>query len=324
MMDQIIQQLNNSNHVLIASHTNPDGDAIGSLLAVGLALDSLNKKTVLFNESPIPAVYRFLPFTELIEHEIKDSCAFDTAVILDCGNIQRIGRSAETVSRIPVIINIDHHITNTRFGTCRLIDVSACSTAEIAYGIIKKMGIRINDAIATSIYTGILTDTGSFRFSNTNKTAFAICEEMISCGVNPYEVAQHVYGKYSLGRIRLLNLALDSIEISENGKLSMMTVTQDMIEETGTQPEDVDGLINYARRIEDVNLAALIHEEKMNSHHSDGFKNFHVSLRSDGSVDVAAIATSFGGGGHASAAGFDIETTLDEIKARIIGFSEKL
>ena len=324
MMYQIIQQLNNSNHVLIASHTNPDGDAVGSLLAVGLALDSLNKKTVLFNESPIPAVYRFLPFIELIEHEIKDSYAFDTAVILDCGNIQRIGRSAEIVSRIPVIINIDHHITNTRFGTCRLIDVSACSTAEIAYGIIKKMGIRINDAIATSIYTGILTDTGSFRFSNTNKTAFTICEEMIGCGVNPYEVARHVYGKYSLGRIRLLNLALDSIEISENGKLSMMTVTQDMIEETGTQPEDVDGLINYARRIEDVKLAALIHEEKMNSHHSNGLKNFHVSLRSDGSIDVAAIATSFGGGGHASAAGFDIETTLDAIKARIIGFSEKL
>jgi len=323
-MEQIIQQLNNSNHVLIASHTNPDGDAIGSLLAVGLALDSLNKKTVLFNESPIPAVYRFLPIIELIEHESKDSCAFDTAVILDCGNIQRLGRSAETVSRIPVIINIDHHMTNTRFGTCRLIDVSACSTAEIAYGIIKKMGIRINEAIAASIYTGILTDTGSFRFSNTNKAAFTICEEMIGCGVNPYEVAQHVYGKYSLGRIRLLNLALDSIEISENRKLSMMTVTQDMIEETGTQPEDVDGLINYARRIEDVKLAALIHEEKMNSHQSNDLKNFHVSLRSDGSVDVAAIATSFGGGGHASAAGFDIETTLDAIKARIIGFSEKL
>ncbi len=324
MMDQIIRQLNNSNHVLIASHTNPDGDAIGSLLAVGLALDSLNKKTVLFNESPIPAVYRFLPFSELIEDEIKDLCAFDTAVILDCGNIQRIGKSAEAISRIPVIINIDHHITNTLFGTCRLIDVSACSTAEIAYRIIKKMGIRINDAIATSIYTGILTDTGSFRFSNTNQTAFAICEEMIGFGVKPYEVAQHVYGKYSFGRIRLLNLALDSIEISENRKLSMMTVTQDMIEETGTQPEDVDGLINYARRIEDVKLAALIHEEKMNSNHSNGFRNFHVSLRSDGSVDVAAIATSFGGGGHASAAGFDIETTLYEIKARIIGLSEKL
>ena len=324
MMDQIIQKLNDSNHVLIASHTNPDGDAIGSLLAVGLALDSLNKKTVLFNESSIPAVYRFLPFVELIEHEIKDSYAFDTAVILDCGNIQRLGKYSETISRIPVIINIDHHVTNTRFGTCRLIDVSACSTAEIAYGIIKKLGIRINHAIATSIYTGILTDTGSFRFSNTNRTAFTICEEMIGCGVKPYEVARHVYGTYSLGRIRLLNLALDSIEISENRKLSMMTVTQDMIEETGTQPEDVDGLINYVRRIEDVKLAALIHEAKINSHGSNGLKNFHVSLRSDGSVDVASIATSFGGGGHSNAAGFDIETTLDAIKAKILSFSDKL
>jgi len=323
-MDQIIQQLNKSNHVLIASHTNPDGDAIGSLLAVGLALDFLNKKIVLYNESPIPAVYRFLPFIELIEHEIKDLSVFDTAVILDCGNIQRIGRSAEIISRIPVIINIDHHITNTNFGTCRLVDASACSTAEITYGIIKKMGIRINHAIATSIYTGILTDTGSFRFSNTNLNAFTICEEMIASGVKPYEVARHVYGTYSLGRIRLLNLALDSIEISENGKLSMMTITRDMIEETGTQPEDVDGLINYVRRIEDVKLAVLIHEDKMNSHSSNGLKNFHVSLRSNGSVDVAEIATSFGGGGHSSAAGFDTATTLDALKAKILGFSEKL
>jgi len=310
--------------VLLASHTNPDGDAIGSLLAIGIALDRLNKKIFLYNESPIPAVYRFLPFIERIEHEIPDTLQFDTAVILDCGNIQRIGKGTPAASRIPVVLNIDHHITNNNFGTCRLIDNNACSTAEIVYRIVKKMEIPINSEIATSIYTGILTDTGSFRFSNTNKSAFAICEEMIGCGVRPYEVARHVYGTYSLGRIRLLNLALDSIEISENGKLSMMTITQEMIHETGTNSEDIDGLINYAKRIEDVKVAALIQEQKNDPGQSNGLKTFHVSLRSEGSFDVSAIASSFGGGGHPGAAGFNIETTLETLKARIIRLSEKI
>jgi bifunctional oligoribonuclease and PAP phosphatase NrnA len=323
-MDRIIQHLNKSNHVLLASHTNPDGDATGSLLAIGIALDRLNKKTFLFNESPIPAVYRFLPFIERIEHEIPGNAEFDTAVILDCGNLQRIGKGVSAAGRIPVILNIDHHITNSNFGTCRLIDTKACSTAEIVYRIIKKMGIPINREIAASIYTGILTDTGSFRFSNTNRSAFAICEEMIGCGVNPYEVAQHVYGTYSLGRIRLLNLALDSIEISANGRLSIMTITRDMINETGTHSEDIDGLINYAKRIEDVRVAALIQEQNTDSDRSNGSKYFHVSLRSDGTFDVSAFASGFGGGGHTTAAGFNIETTLENLKAQIISLSEKI
>jgi bifunctional oligoribonuclease and PAP phosphatase NrnA len=325
-MDRIIQNLKKSNHVFLASHTNPDGDAIGSLLAIGVGLNRLDKKIFLFNESPIPAVYRFLPFIELIEHEIPESLEFDTAIILDCGNLERIGKGLPVVRRVPVILNIDHHITNNNFGTCQLIDTNACSTAEIVYRIIKKMGIPVNSSIATSIYTGILTDTGSFRFSNTNQTAFAICQEMIHCGVNPYEVAQNVYGTYSLGRIRLLNLALDSIEISSNGKLSMMTITQEMIDETKTHSEDIDGFINYARRIEDIKVAALIHEQKSASDQNqpNSLKTFHVSLRSDGTFDVSAIASSFGGGGHPSAAGYTVETTLEALKAQIISLSEKI
>ena len=143
-------------------------------------------------------------------------------------------------------------------------------------------------------------------------------------GVEPHEVAQQVYGTYSLGRIKLLNLALDSIEISDNGKLSIMTVTGAMFEETKTQPEDADGMINYARRIEDVKVAALIHEQKNGKTNSTDQRRFHVSLRSDGSVDVAAIAGSFGGGGHASAAGFQVETTLKKLKSDIITIAQNL
>jgi phosphoesterase RecJ-like protein len=146
---------------------------------------------------------------------------------------------------------------------------------------------------------------------------------MIACGADPYRIAQHVYGKYSLGRIKLLNLALDSIEISRNGRLSLMTVTKEMLAETGTQPEDADGLINYARRIEAVAVAVLIQEHASNR--SSLKKNqFHVSLRSDGTVDVARIAASFGGGGHASASGFSIQAPLADIKNRIISLAEEL
>lgn len=318
-MDQIIEYVKKSKSAFLVSHAHPDGDAIGSLIAMGLSLDGLGKKVTLFNVSPIPAVYRFLPAADRIVNHADDA-DYDIAFILDCGELKRIGKAVSIVSQIPVIINIDHHITNTRFGNYRLVDTSACATAEIVYRLVKKMEAPVDRAIATSLYTGILTDTGSFRFSNTNKAAFAICEEMVAHGVDPYDVARHVYGSYSLGRIKLLNLALDSIEISRNGKLSMMTITQNMLEKTGTQPEDVDGLINYARRIEDVKMTALIQE----CGNGKGNKMLNVSLRSDGTVDVAAIAASFGGGGHASAAGFNVESTLPEIKSEIISLSEKL
>ncbi|MFC1881004.1 bifunctional oligoribonuclease/PAP phosphatase NrnA [Thermodesulfobacteriota bacterium] len=323
-MDQIINQIKEANHILLVSHRDPDGDAIGSLLALGLAVGKLDKKATLYNASPIPAVYRFLPSVERIVRHIKKATTYDVALILDCGHLSRIGDAGETIGKMPVIINIDHHISNTGFGDFRLIDPLACSTAEIVYRLIKALDVPIDKAIATSIYTGILTDTGSFRFSSTNLAAFAISKEMAELGVEPHDVAQHVYGTYSLGRIKLLNLALDSIEISNNGKLSVMTITDTMLEETGTQAEDVDGLINYARRIEDVKVAALIQEQKNGKTNSAGPCRYHVSLRSDGTVDVAAIAGSFGGGGHASAAGFQIEATLAELKSDIITLSQNL
>ena len=323
-MDQIVNQIKKANHFLLASHTDPDGDAVSSLLALGLALDKLDKKITLYNASPIPAVYRFLPSVDRIVNKIKQIKAYDAALILDCGDLSRIGKASTTVSRVPVVINIDHHISNTGFGSMQVVDAQACSTAEIVHRLINALKVPFDKDIATSIYTGILTDTGSFRFSNTNQAAFAISHEMAALGAEPYSVAQHVFGTYSLGRIKLLNLALDSLEISKNGKLSIMTITNAMFEYTKTQPEDVDGMINYARRIEDVKVAALIQEQKNGKVKSDSQRRFHVSLRSDGSVDVAAIAGAFGGGGHPSAAGFQIETSLLKLKSDIITLANSL
>ena len=321
MIAPIIQQLKQCDTVLVASHSGPDGDAIGSLLAMGLALGAMNKNGHLYNESQIPAIYRYLPEVDRIQRSINTSISFDTAVVLDCGELDRLGSIADTVRRIPTIINLDHHLTNRQFGHLNCIDTTASATAEIVYRIIKQLEVPITLEMATSIYTGILTDTGSFRFSNTTPAVFQICKEMTEIGVNPYEVAQHVFGTYSLGRIKLLNLALNSIEISLNGRLSLMTVTQDMLSKTGTQPEDIDGLIHYARRIEDVKVAALIQEVGNGEQPQQNHHRYHVSLRSDGSVDVAVMASAYGGGGHQTAAGFGIEEPLSLIKSKIIGLA---
>jgi len=323
-MQNIIDQLQSNRRFILASHTHPDGDAIGSLLATGLALKAMGKEVQLLNESPIPAVYRFLPSVSAIRQRIDAKAQFDVGIVLDCGDLERVGSAGEMIGALPVVINVDHHLTNTQFGHLRMIDVEACATAEIIYRLIKQLPVEIDCAMATAIYTGILTDTGSFRFSNTNRSAFAICEEMIGQGANPYEVAQHVYGTYSLGRIKLLNLALDSLEISPNGKLSFMTLTQRMLKETRTQAEDIDGIINYARRIEDVQVAALIHELKGNGSTPKGQSQFHVSLRSDGGVDVAKIAARYGGGGHASASGFSVTTTLKDLKAQLMELAKTI
>jgi len=331
MTSQIIRHLKNSNHVFLCSHINPDGDAIASVIAMGLLLASLQKETTLYNESPIPVIYRFLPSVKRIVRHIP-ACpvgtadrdrqtVYDTAIVLDCGDLQRIGKAASFVSRIPVIINIDHHVSNTRFGDFQLIDSSACATVEIIYRLLKEMELPISKDIAILIYTGILTDTGSFRFSNTNKSAFTICKEMIDIGVDPYYVARNVYETFSLGYIKLLHKALGSIEISKNGKLAMITLTQEMLDETGARPEEVNGLINYAKAINNVKIAVLIH--RISSIKGEGQGRFHVSLRSDGSIDVAAFASSFGGGGHYRAAGFSIESSINDLKNRIFNLAEK-
>jgi phosphoesterase RecJ-like protein len=320
---QIINQLKKSERILIASHVHPDGDAIGSLIGLGVGLEEFKKRVWLYNESPIPAIYQFLPSLHLVHQTIGDITDFDTAIILDCSDLHRIGEAAEAISKIPVLINIDHHSTNTRFGKYQYVDPAASSTAEIVYRLIKEMNIPITTGMAYAIYTGIMADTGSFRFANTTPESFEISHQMVLCGADPHKVAHHVYETISLSRIKLLNMLYDSIELSHNGKMSVMTLTQTMFKSSGLKFEDVDGLINYAKQIENVKLAALLFERRRNPNRKLG-SDYHVSLRSDGAVNVAAIASAFGGGGHPNAAGFDIQSTLPELKRTIFYYSERL
>ncbi|MCB9480806.1 MAG: bifunctional oligoribonuclease/PAP phosphatase NrnA [Desulfobacteraceae bacterium] len=310
-----------SQNILITSHLHPDGDALGSMLALGRALEKKGKNIYLYNESCIPKIFSFLPGIEKINRGVPDHSKFDTAVILDCSETGRTGKCKRILKNIPEIINIDHHRTNTNFGTFKIVEPKASATAEIVYRLIKDLGIEICNEIAYSIYTGIFTDTGSFRFSNTNAEAFSICREMLDYGVSPHKVAQQIYGSYSLGRIKLINMVLDSIEISDNKKMSLMILTQNMLKQTDTKREDVSELINYAEHIEDVKVAALIKEGEKEKNKD---QCYHVSLRSDGTIDVSKIAFSYGGGGHETAAGFSTTIPFPELKKEIMAIADRI
>ncbi|OQX61884.1 MAG: hypothetical protein B5M56_08105 [Desulfococcus sp. 4484_241] len=325
MYREACNQIKKSNSVLLVSHVYPDGDAIGSTVAMGAALKGMGKSVTMYNEDGVPPAYRFLPLSDQIVNSIDDVGDYDLAVILDCSKIERVGVISEPVRSVPNIINIDHHCSNEEFGAVCLVNCNACATAEIVYYLIKEMGLEITSDVAYGIYTGIITDTSSFSFNNTSAEVFDICGEMVRAGVDPEFVAGNVYITYSCERIRFMRMVLDTFELSENKQLSFMVVTQDMVEKSGMKPENVGRVVNYAKHIENVKVSAFaIEEENHSGRLPDGFSNFHVSLRSDGNVDVSKIAVSFGGGGHNRAAGFNITTTLEGLHDTIMGLADKL
>ena len=319
----ILESLKASRNVLLLTHVRPDGDAIGSLLAMGRGLTLMGKAVCLYNESPIPAIFRFLPGIEAIVSEPGSLADYDTVVVLDCSDISRVGAIAEELGQIPVLINLDHHSSNTGFGSHQIVDPSASSAGEIVYRLLMDLGIEIDRSIAYAVYTAIFTDTGSFLFQNATSEAFHICGCMVAKGVDSYTVAQNLFATYSLGRLKLLNRVLDTIEISGNGKLSVMYLTQEMLRETETSVDDINGLVNYAKHIEDVQVAVLIQESRHVPGEPTG-EHYHVSLRSTGDVDVGHIALGYGGGGHPGAAAFTARINLKDIKREVLRISEAL
>ena len=306
-MQKIIESINDAQFIALSCHLDPDGDAVGALLALGLGLKKLGKTVNMFCPSRFSRVYHFLRGHELINtSQTFDYKVYDIGIVLDCSALNRIGRLQEYFKKLPVLLNVDHHETNDRFGDVVYVDAEACSTVEIVYDLLKRLDIEIDYDIAVGIYTGIVADTGSFRFPNTNARAFDISSEMIKIGVKPFDVADYLFGDYRVGRLKLLNHTLDSLEISADGHVSVMVVTKDMLRETGTGPEDSKGLISYALHVKDVEVAVLIREE--------GPCYYHVSLRSNGHYDVTTMSLRYGGGGHKSAAGFKIQTTLPKLK----------
>lgn len=324
-LTRIIEQMQNCRSVLVSAHNTPDGNAVGALLALGRALKSMHKLVFMYNEKPVPSNFHFLPSIRDVSCELDPNRVFDTAVLLNCPDPHAKAMASVRRQNGPTVINIDHHLSNTGFGDLQLIDHRACGASEIVYRIIRKLPVVLDHQIATAIYTGILNDTGSFCLKSTNRAAFGICAEMIGLGVHADRVAQHLTATYSIGQIKLLNQAIDSLEISKNGKVSVMTLTREMFQETGNHPGNTADIIDHAYRLEGVKLAVLIKETALGWADSVQPRScFHVSLKSGGDVNAAQIAETYGGSGHASAAGFFTTTTLNDLKARILKISESI
>ena len=305
--EEIAQVIKACQRFLITSHRNPDGDAVASMLAMGHLLRSLGKEAVIYNPDPIPSNYQFLPGASDVGRQPGEE-PFDATVILDCSELDRVG-PLPPPERLGKMIGIDHHRTVKPLGEAYLLDPSASSVGELIDRLCQSMGIELTVEIATCIYTSILSDTGSFHYSNTGPATMFTSARMLQSGVNPWEVALQVYESQPLSRIRLLALVLPTLEIDPSGRYGSIVITQEMFVSTGSNESEIDGFINYPRGIVGVEVAIQFREIEAGL--------YKVSFRSRGQVNVAAISEEFGGGGHMNAAGCNLKGTLDEVRQRI-------
>ncbi len=295
---------------MISTHQNPEGDAIGSVLALSLVLKDVGKAVTVLTQDPIPEILAFLPGAKEIIHQAPADGRFDIGFALDCGDRERLGEEFGKVKGIGKIINIDHHVSNNNFGEINFVNPRASSTAEIIYDLMRAIPAPMTLAIAENIYTGVLTDTGSFHYSNTSPKTFAVARACLLAGVDPWKVAEQVYETQPLPRLRLLPRVLQTLELHAEERISSVIVTRQMLEETGTTPALTEDFINFPRSVRGVEVALLFREVTP--------QKYRVSLRSRGAADVARIAGMFQGGGHPNAAGCTVEGGLSEVKAKVL------
>lgn len=308
--EQIIGEINKSSKVAITSHVAPDGDNIGSSLALCLALRKLDKKVDFVLDDHIPEVYKFLTGAkEAVRPASFENLEYDLVIALDCGDLDRLGRVKLLTEKTP-LVNIDHHISNTNFGDVNLVEENASATAEIVYKLIKSMGIFIDQEIAECIYTGIVTDTGMFQYSNTSEETHSIAAELIIAGVKPSDIFNKVYQNNPKEKILLMKEALQSLEFHFNNRVTSISVSKKQMDEISRVELDTEGVVNLARDIADVEVAVFLKEKEPNV--------IKASLRSKNLVDVCAIAKVFGGGGHIRASGCTINGSLEQAKQLIL------
>lgn len=296
-ISRIVSAIHQHGRFLITTHIHPDGDAAGSLLALTFMLRRLGKEADPYTRDPLPPNLEFLPGADLIRHQWSTPLSYEAAILVDCGELHRVGTPLdEALGQIPLIINIDHHLSEAPFGDIFWVDTSASSTCEMLYRLSSSLGVSLDSDIASQLYTGVLTDTGSFRFSNTNQKVLEAATKLVAAGAGPYEIAERVYDSSPAERLRLLARVLSTVSFYANDRLATAQLTREMFRETNTTQTDADGFITHLRSVKSVVLAMLFREEP------DG--GVHVSMRSKGALDVAALAQRFSGGGHRNAAAF--------------------
>jgi len=312
-LEAIAGVIRTGNKFLVTAHRNPDGDAIGSQLALALSLESIGKKGTALSDPMIPKNYFFLPGMQSVRTKLEPDETFDAAIALECPDDSRIPMS-ERVMKVPLIINIDHHQENTAFGHLNLVVPEASAVAEPVFELIRLLGVKLNLEIAVNLYMAILTDTGGFSFSNTRAQTFNLASELVRAGVKPDEINRKVYGENPPSKYKLLGRALNTFSLSDDGKIAWISLKENDFSKTGTGPEDTDGFINHLQTVKGVVVALFFREIG---------KKIKVSFRSRENVDVNRIAGVFGGGGHIFAAGCSVHGTLEEVREKVINEVKK-
>ena len=288
---------------VITSHVRPDGDAVGSSLAMAFALRALGKEARVVSRDAPPAPLLVFPGVPEIEVTSRVDDPGDAVIVMECGDLKRTG--VEGLER-GFVINIDHHPGNTMYGARNWFDLSAAACGEMVFDLVAELGVPLTFEIATHVYIAILTDTGSFHYANITPRTFDICRRCVEAGVSPQAVARSIFDSNNLGRLKLFGAVLSKMELDATGRIATVFVDRKLAADCGGTYEDTEGLINLPLTVKEI-IAAVFFKE-----HGPG--DWRVSLRSKGAVDVNAIAKEFGGGGHKNASGCSVTGRFDDLK----------
>ncbi|HET7807249.1 MAG TPA: bifunctional oligoribonuclease/PAP phosphatase NrnA [Gaiellaceae bacterium] len=309
-LQAVADALRSHDRFLLVTHENPDGDALGSLLATKLALDSLGKDSemYLYGDAPLPREYGFMAL-EGIRRELPDDAAERVLVALDCANESRMGPVPQLLEEAPLALDIDHHHDNSRFGDVNLVVGDASSTGEVLRDVFAELDVVLTPEIAEALYIAVVTDTGRFQYTNTTPKALRLAAELVEAGADVHRVFQGVYESVEFAKLKLLARALDRAQVYEGGRLVVSYLLRSDFTELNAAEAYSEGIIDYLRAVEGAEMAALIREPPRR----EGPKR-RVSLRaSNDELDVSAIARKSDGGGHRQAAGFSSDSSVEEI-----------
>jgi bifunctional oligoribonuclease and PAP phosphatase NrnA len=304
-LERVLHEIEQRRHFLVTSHARPDGDAVGSALAMAQILRKMGKSSEVVLGDSVPVIYKVLPHAESIVHASHVNGNCDAAIILECDSIQRTRLQGLEHC---FLINIDHHVSSKKFAHVNWIDPSAVATAELVFRLAQAARVKLTPEIATCLYTALLTDTGSFCYAGTNACTFELAKYLVEHGADPSRIAQSVYFSSPTSKMRLLGAALTQLQ--RDGAVTWMYVSRQDMERCGALDEDCEGLVNYALGIAGVEVAIFFREVAN--------ERIRVSIRSKGAVNVAQIAEKFGGGGHECAGGFSTEGPAQSAAERVL------
>lgn len=317
MSDQqaIIELFRDKKSFCLVSHVLPDGDSIGSLLALGEALQSMGKNVKIYSPGGVPRKYAFLKGSEQIAAEKMVVDKETVVVVLDSSDLERISLFRDDIVPAEILVNIDHHLTNQHYGHLNLVDPGAAATGEIIFNILLEMETGLTHSIAEALYVAIATDTGSFKFDNTTANTHRVVAALLEYSISPGTLSQRVFDEHPLSFYLLLKDALATLELHGDGKIAVITLSREMLERHGSLTEDTEGMINYTRNIEGVEVGILFYVE------SD--EEVKVGFRSR-NIDISELAEKLNGGGHARAAGCRIHGRYEQVKEKVIAEAEAL